>query len=100
MKYTIERTGMRPLSFEGERIFYTNNRNHNSTRWTYLDVYQTQGGKIVVAVDYISQWEGEKSTTNAHVFSSKEEALSFVENEEPWAATSLAKEFGISETIE
>jgi hypothetical protein len=67
-KYKIERDGFPPLKFTGERIGNADNRTHNSTRWTVVEIYRTRGGKFVGRVERITQWEGERDTSTAEAF--------------------------------
>jgi len=69
----IERTGQRPLEFEGEQLAEVSTRNHagkERNRWHELAVWKTASGKFVAAVSYHTQWEGEAGYDDAVVFES------------------------------
>lgn len=68
--YTLRRTGQRPLAFQGELLAQASgkwqlHREHN--RWHEIQVYETAGGKYIVAIAYRTIWEGEADHSYAEV---------------------------------
>lgn len=57
--YTLRRDNKPPLRFRGDRIGYADTAGPNSTRWTEVHVYRTQGGRCVLYIREVSQWQGE-----------------------------------------
>ena len=101
----LVRDGKRALEFEGELIAEDDNHSHEGptqNRWTEVSVYQTKGGKIVVGVAHISQWQGETDCYSAEVFASIEEAAAYIEGAElPNAIVMvLMRKLNITEKIE
>lgn len=63
-KFTLTRTGDRPLSFTGERIASADGYLHGGqqqNRWHEIAVYATESGKFVGHVAYRTAWQGEDS---------------------------------------
>lgn len=61
-RYELERTGDRPLAFEGELLAEASTRTTDgfgSSRWHEMAVYRTHGGRIVLAVTWRTRWQGE-----------------------------------------
>ncbi len=61
-KYTLQRTGDRPLSFTGELIAGVGGRVHSGqeqNRWHEIRIYSTAGGSYVLEVTYQTTWRGE-----------------------------------------
>jgi hypothetical protein len=80
---TLERTGQRPLAFEGEEITSASSRivaGKECHRWHQVNVYKTKGGKVVVAVAYRTCWKGELEYQDAVVLDGVDEAATFMEN--------------------
>jgi len=57
--YTLRRDDKPPLRFRGRQIAYADTADRNSTRWTEVTVYRTKGGKCVLYIREVSQWQGE-----------------------------------------
>ena len=60
--YFLERTGDRPLEFEGEIIAESDSRSvsgQDANRWHELTLYRTVSGKLILSITYCSQWQGE-----------------------------------------
>ncbi len=82
MKTTVQRTGQRSLSFDGESIASASSRQHagkERNRWHEIEVWKTATGKFVVGIGYETQWEGEADFADAMVFDSKEQAATLLE---------------------
>jgi hypothetical protein len=79
----IERTGKRPLLLEGETEIYAGSsqqvRGQRQNRWHELAIYETPAKKIVVAIGYRTQWEGEASHDDCIILASREEAATALE---------------------
>ena len=81
-KFTITSDGNPPITFTGEQLSGCANRNHNSTRWTIVELYRTQGGKIVSSIERRTQWEGERDQKDARVFDGLGAAIVWLKNGE------------------
>jgi hypothetical protein len=57
--YTLTRTGMPPLRFQGEIIAEADTQQLQALRWYKATVYQEKEGRFVVEVGFRSSWEGE-----------------------------------------
>jgi EXLDI family protein len=57
--YTLRRDDKPPLRFRGRQLAYADTAGPNSTRWTEVTVYRTAGGKCVLYIREVSQWQGE-----------------------------------------
>jgi len=75
----LTRTGKRPVALLGRELHTNTTRDHNSTRWTKLRVYESKTGKIVVAIGFMTCWEGEHNQYSAEAFESREDALAHIE---------------------
>lgn len=58
-KYKLERTGLPPLSFEGQLLAEAEGQRRNENRWHEIRAYQTKGGRYVLEIVYRTQWQGE-----------------------------------------
>lgn len=68
-EYRLTRDGDAPLAFRGEEIATANSRDlqgDGQNRWHEVTVYRTAGGRHVVAIEYHTQWQGERDTHEAH----------------------------------
>lgn len=82
MKTTVQRTGQRPLSFDGESLASSSSRHHagkERNRWHEITVWTTSTSKVVVSVAYHTQWEGESGYDDGTVFDTKEQAATLLE---------------------
>lgn len=82
MKTAVQRTGQRPLSFDGESLATESSRIHagkTRNRWHEIEVWKTTAGKFVVAVSYRTQWEGESSYDDGLAFDTKEQVATLLE---------------------
>lgn len=95
----LTRDGKRPLAFRGVKIAEDTTRDHNSTRWTKVHVYETDKGKVVVGIGYLSCWDGESARYTAEAFSSKEEAVSHIEEHAEPLAGDIADQLDVAERI-
>ena len=59
VKHTLKRDNERPVTFRGERIGEASTQSCNDTRWTDVDIYRTQAGRLIAHTSHISQWQGE-----------------------------------------
>lgn len=61
-KHTIKRDGLPPIAFTGELVGSGSNEiqgGNRANRWTRVEIYRTQGGRYVAAVNRFTIWEGE-----------------------------------------
>ena len=80
MKIILNRTGDRPLEFEGELISRADTRivagkEHN--RWHELAIYRIDSGQLVAFVGYRTKWKGEVDRDDIHICKGPAEALEF-----------------------
>lgn len=62
MEYILTRTGLRPVTFDGELLAEANSRFMNGkeqNRWHELALYRTQAGTYLIHVGYRTIWRGE-----------------------------------------
>ena len=68
------------ISFEGKVIgswWGKEINGPNSSRWNEWYLYETCSGKIVYRLSYITQWQGESSSVEVHIFDSIAEFKDF-----------------------
>jgi hypothetical protein len=68
-EYRLRRDGDAPLVFRGEQIATADTREvqgDGQNRWHEVEIYRTAGGRHVVAIEYHTQWQGERDTREAH----------------------------------
>lgn len=107
-KVVLKRSGKPGLEFEGELLYEGETSPDQASdrwsgavgRWEEVRVYRTKGGKYVVWIARYTQWQGERDIFIAEVFASPEEAMRYLEDEEPWAAEEVAEELGVTERLE
>jgi hypothetical protein len=78
--YTLKRTGLRPLSFEGELLSEADSRQTQGpceNRWWSLELYRT-GERYVISVGYRTQWQGEQDTDTVEVLSTPEDVENYL----------------------
>ena len=76
--YKIRRDGERALAFSGRIIGSADDKDHNSTRWTTVTIYRTASGRVVVKVEYRTQWQGESDHVRADSFGTATGAISYL----------------------
>lgn len=79
---TIKRDGQPPIRFTGDEIGCGSTRDHNSSRWVTVAIYRTQGGRYVAHVERVSQWQGERSTSDAASFGTAGEVIEWLRGSE------------------
>lgn len=79
---TLNRTGQPPLRFTGTLIASENGRGTNDTRWSIVSLYRTKGGKIIVYVESITQWQGESSYYKGRSVTTAQEAIDYLKDDE------------------
>lgn len=87
MRFILERTGFRPVVFEGEELGRWETSPNNASprysgapgRWTELYLYRTAKGRYVVHLVRHTAWDGEEDTAEVVVFDTPEEAVAWVE---------------------
>ncbi len=78
----IERTGQRPLEFEGDKLAEATTKNHagkERNRWHEITIWKTKSGKYVAAIAYKTRWEGEADYDDAVVFDSTDQVSTLLE---------------------
>ena len=96
-KVKLHRTGNRPLAFHGRMIASASSEGLDSTRWTKVQVYETDKRNIVVSIGYITRWEGETDRFYAEIFGTREDAVSHIHGHAIVLADEIADELGITE---
>ncbi len=77
-KYTLSRTGDRPLVFTGDLIAEAGGCIHGGQeqkRWYEIRIYSTAGGSYVLEVAYHTSWKGEDSHSHAEAHSNLEKLI-------------------------
>ena len=65
---TLTNDGKRDVKFRGELIAQVTSHTHdNSSRWTEIDIYKTEGGSHIVQVTGRTCWQGEVNKFVVHV---------------------------------
>lgn len=72
----LNRTGLPPIRFTGREIGSGSTRTNDSTRWTSVSIYRSQGGRWLASVASFSCWEDEQDHHRAAAF---ETALGLVD---------------------
>lgn len=57
--YTLTRTGLPPLRFQGEVIAEADTEQLQALRWYKATIYKEKEGRFVVSIGFRSNWEGE-----------------------------------------
>ena len=96
-KVKLRRTGNRPVAFHGRMIASASSEGLDSTRWTKVQVYETDNRNIVVSIGYITRWEGETDRFYAEIFGTREDAVSHIHGHAIVLADEIADELGITE---
>lgn len=87
-KITIQRTGDRALSFSGDCLAEADTHTtegFGQSRWHKLALYQTEGGRYIVAVGYRTQWQGELPVDWAWTAADEAEAVRLLRAHDPMA---------------
>jgi hypothetical protein len=95
----LSRSGKRPLAFNGEQIATATTKDHNSTRWTNIEVYETDQGMWIVGIANITCWQGERDSFSAEVFRDLDKAMSHIEETVPSLAPELAEDLNVKEVL-
>lgn len=77
-QYRLERSGLAPLAFRGQRIAASEGRWANGqeqNRWHNLAVYRTVGGEYVVEIIYRTLWQGESGHATVTAIGSNPSAI-------------------------
>ncbi len=76
MALRLNRTGLRPLEFEGKALASASSRTmggQDYSRWHELKLFQHDDGRYIVATAYRTQWQGEHDHDDVIVCNSPEE---------------------------
>ena len=98
-KVKLHRTRNHPLTFRGRKVASASTEGVESTRWTKVQVYETDDDKIVVAIGYITKWEGERDRSYAYVFDTREDAASYIRGHAGVLADEVADELGVARLL-
>jgi len=98
-KVKLHRTGDRPLAFLGRKVASASTEGVESTRWSKVQVYETDNGRFVVRIAYITKWEGERDRSFAYVFGTREDAVSYVCSHAAVLADEIADELGVKKQV-
>ncbi len=85
---TLLRSGQAPLQFLGEKIAATDSRQHQGpcqNRWHEVAIYRVHDGRLVLAIDYRTQWQGEMDRDQAIICSDESELRSRLAEYDPLA---------------
>ena len=96
-KVRLRRTGNRPVAFHGRMIGSASSEGLDSTRWTKVQVYETDNRNTVVSIGYITRWKGETDRFYAEIFGTREDAISHNYGHAIVLADEIADELGITE---
>jgi hypothetical protein len=84
-KYTIRRDGLPPIAFTGEPIAAASNHSHqgpNQNRWVNVEIYRTQGGAYVAAVERRTCWQGESDAFSAAARKTAAEVIDWLKKDD------------------
>ena len=82
----VKRTGQAPLRIRGE-VVASSSSSFSNASGSYsgstgvaveVEVYKTAGGKFVVAIHHLTQWQGQHDTDEAAVFPSLKQCVEFL----------------------
>lgn len=82
----VNRTGNRPLQFEGETLATGSSSTHSgatSSRWHEVQLYQTNSGQYVCSIGYRTQWQGESEYDEAESFAEIDGVVSMLRGYDP-----------------
>ncbi len=82
-RVTLERTGKRPLMFEGELVDEVFGATGKVNRWHDVSVYKTRTFKFVVLIQYQSTWDGEIDHSTVEVADTPEDVARILEEHDP-----------------
>jgi hypothetical protein len=81
--YKLKRTGMAPLTFEGEELASVSGQylhNRESNRWWELSVFRSDTGHHVLCVSFKTNWQGEVPHHEVRVCDSPTEVGEWLSN--------------------
>lgn len=81
----IDRTGRRPIEFDGELVTSSEGKafDKDALRWHDLRIYRTNGGSCVLEIAYCTKWRGETGHTWAGQVGSLSEAAGVLAQTDP-----------------
>jgi hypothetical protein len=86
----LNRTDKRPLAFIGEEIYSGSTKDHDSTRWTVIRVFQTGNG-FVVGIAHLTCWDGERDQYTAEKRKNITEIVALIARQVPELAEDSQK---------
>ena len=95
----LTRTGKRPIAFMGHELFTGSTKDHNTTRWVKVAVFETDKAKFVVGIGYITCWQGESDRFTADVCDTLDAVITHLEENAPVLAEDAASALNIAERI-
>lgn len=81
-EFTLDRTGQRPLKFQGTRIGFGTTKHHDSTAWSEVTLYKTAGGRYIADVVYATQAQSEPDVSEALSCASADELIAALAGED------------------
>jgi hypothetical protein len=84
-RFTLRRTGRRPLRFYGWQLIEAAGRNPPAAIWYGINIYETRGGSIVVELSAHREGLGEPDLSHVHSFATLNEAAAWLEDYTPAA---------------
>lgn len=82
--YTIKRTGLPPIKFNGELIGSGSTEiehGNRANRWTEVEIYKTKGGKFIASVGRLTIWQGESDHYKAASFEKATDVIEWLKGE-------------------
>ena len=96
----LNRTGQRPVVFIGKQLASASSKDHNSTRWVKVEVFENQKGSLIVGVGHLTCWQGESDHYTVNTFKTKDQVMDWVEEVASPVAEAIAEQLGAVEVIE
>ena len=96
---TLTRSVKRPLVFIGALTASATTKEHDSTRWVNVEVYETEAGMWIVGIARITCWQGERDSFSAEVFTAPEKVVDYIEEEVASVAPEIAEKLNILEEV-
>jgi hypothetical protein len=84
--FTLTRTGDAPLRFEGALVAQAGDCDRGGrelTRWHELTLYRTEGGRHVLAVNFMTRWGGERDVSTVEIVDSPEAVVDMLRAYDP-----------------
>lgn len=96
----LDRTDKRPIAFNGCLLADSTTKDHNSTRWSNVKLYETDKQKVVVGIEDVTCWQGERDFDRVDVFDTIEDAITHIEEHAARCVESIVRELKKEHGIE